>query len=127
MNVSYVPYILVFVIIFSILIIWAICTYSRRDLGRSYDRESFKGTITKIQTGDDSPDINLVEKPAVKNIIQKILGNVNATKLPFNINTSVDGDYNINIPNYKDYNCSGKGLVIAAAGNKCTSPRTRNS
>jgi hypothetical protein len=65
---------------------------------------------------DDVPTIKLVEQNKPKNILQKILGKYKS-KISFNILHNNDG-YSINIPDYNDYNFAGKGLVIAASGNK---------
>jgi hypothetical protein len=111
MDDSFVPLVIVFVIVFGILILWSILYYK--------SSENFGDIVTSIM--DDVPNvptIKLVEKAPQKNIIQKILGNINNSKIPFNIIKTVNNDYSINVPSYKDFNFAGKGLVIAAAGNR---------
>jgi len=76
-------------------------------------------TVTKLMENvKEVPTIKLVEKPSRKNILQKILGNVNKIKVPFKIVYTSTNDYMLDIPNYNDFNFTGKGLVIAAAGNR---------
>ena len=114
MDDCYTPIIIVFAIIFTILILWLIL-YFTPPVGP----EGFGDTVTKLM--DDIPNvptIKLVEKAPQKNMLQKILSNVNNTKIPFNIVQTDNGDYTMNIPSYKDFNFAGKGLVIAAAGNR---------
>ena len=83
-----------------------------------YNEEKFSDTTTKIMSNiKDVPTIKLVERKENKNIFQKILGNIN-NKIPFIISENSGGDYLIDVPNYVDYNFNGKGLVIAAAGNR---------
>jgi len=83
------------------------------------ETEGFGDTITKLMEDiPHVPTIKLVEKGPKKNILQKILGNVNNNKVPFNIIKTENDDYTLTIPNYTDFNFAGKGLVIAAAGNR---------
>jgi hypothetical protein len=113
MDDCYTPLIIAFVISLSILILCLVlyCVPA--------NSEGFADTITKIM--DDVPGvptIRLVEKSPKKNMLQKILGNVNHAKIPFNIIKTENNDYTIAVPSYKDFNFAGKGLVIAAAGNR---------
>jgi len=110
-----IPFIFAFIIAISILILWTILYYNKNDS----NEEGFGDIITKLM--DDIPDvptIELIEKSPNQNILQKILGNVNNSRISFKINKTVDNDYTINVPSYTDYNFTGKGLVIAAAGNR---------
>lgn len=106
---SYVPIKFAVVLILCVVILWAIL-YSKN--------EQFKNTITKFM--DDIPDvptIKLIDKNTGKNIIQKILGNVNNARISFKISHE-NSEYSVIVPSYNDYNFAGKGLVIAASGNK---------
>jgi hypothetical protein len=115
MDNYYIPYFISLVLIFSILILWAILYY----IPNTSSTENFGDSVTKImETIPDVPTIKLIEKSPKKNILQKILGNVNNTKIPFNIIKTISGDYNLSVPSYEDFNFSGKGLVIAASGNR---------
>lgn len=106
-------YLLIIISIFILLII--LITIIITCLNKS---EPFADTITKLMENiPDVPTIKLVEKAPSKNIFQKILGN-NNTRVPFNIIKTENNDYTLSIPNYKDFNFAGKGLVIAAAGNR---------
>lgn len=113
MDDCYTPLIIAFLVIMFVLIICLIL-YST-----SPSSEKFGDTITRIM--DDVPDvptIRLVEKSPKKNIFQKILGNVNNIKVPFNIIKTETDDYTLAVPNYEDFNFAGKGIVIPAAGNR---------
>jgi hypothetical protein len=113
MNDNYLPLIIAFIIIIAIVILWLILYYNVNST------ETFGDTITNIMEDIPGvPTIQLIEKRAKKNILQKILGNVNNSKIPFNIIKTDKGDYSMNIPSYEDFNFAGKGLVIAAAGNR---------
>lgn len=113
MDRYYVPLFIVIVLIFSIVFLWLIL-YSNS--GNS--NEEFKDTVTKLMENiPNVPTINLIEKPPKKSLFQKILGN-NNTKIPFNIIQTENNDYSLNIPDYMDFNFNGRGLVIAAAGNR---------
>lgn len=59
------------------------------------------------------PDL-IIEKQEPNDIplLKKINDNI---KIPFIID-EVEGDYKINLPNYKDFNFMGKGIVIAGSG-----------
>jgi hypothetical protein len=114
MDNSYTPLIIALVIVLSLMIICGVLYYIPVS-----GSEGFGDTVTKIM--DDVPGvptIRLVEKSPKKNMLQKILGNVNNTKIPFKIIKTENNDYNIAVPSYKDFNFAGKGLVIAAAGNR---------
>jgi len=115
MDDAYVPLVISFVIVFAILTIWLILYYN----GTNQETEGFGDTVTKLMENvPDVPTIKLVEKSPKKNILQKILGNINHSKIPFNIVKTDNGDYSLNVPDYTDYNFAGRGLVIAAAGNR---------
>lgn len=108
-----IPFVLSFVILFGILILWLILYYS------PIDQEKFRDTVTKIMDYNPNvPTINLVKKTHEKNIIQRIMEGTTSSRVLFKINKTKDDNYTINVPNYSDYNFAGKGLVIAAAGNR---------
>lgn len=107
-----------FVIISSIVIL-CLVLYYKSDSSVT-GSEGFGDTVSVTKLMEDIPGvptIRLVERGPKKNILQKILGNVNHTRVPFNI-VKTENDYSLAIPNYKDFNFAGKGLVIAAAGNR---------
>lgn len=115
MDDSYIPLMIVFIIIFAILFLWLVLYGSYKILPIN---EGFGDTVTKLMEHvPDVPTISLVEKAPKKNLFQKILGNTHS-KIPFNIVKTPNNDYTLGIPNYKDFNFAGKGLVIAAAGNR---------
>jgi hypothetical protein len=110
MENCYIPLIIAFVIVMAIVIICLI-------LYHPIETEDFGDIVTKIM--DDIPGvptIKLIEKSPKKNIFQKILGNTHS-KIPFNI-IKTGNDYSLSVPSYEDFNFAGKGLVIAAAGNR---------
>lgn len=108
-----IPVLIALVIVIAILFIWMILYYDPNS------NENFGDTVTKLMNNIPGvPTIELREKSPKKNILQKILGNVNSLKIPFNINKTNNDDYSINVPSYEDFNFAGKGLVIAASGNK---------
>jgi len=108
MDDYYVPLTIALIIIIAIVFLWMIL----------YSNEGFSDTITKLMEDiPDVPTISLVERPQKKNLFQKIIGGSHS-KIPFNITMTPNNDYSLVIPNYKDFNFSGKGLVIAAAGNR---------
>ena len=109
-----VPILFAVIIIVAILILWLVLYRSDPN-----NEEGFGDTVTKIM--DDNPNvptIELVEKAPKKNILQKILGNVNTSRISFKIKQDTSGDYTIDVPSYSDYNFAGKGLVIAASGTR---------
>lgn len=80
--------------------------------------DSFSDTTTKIMENvPDVPTIKLIEKNSPKSIFQKIMSESNTKKIPFEINTSVF-NYSVVVPNYENYNFAGKGLAIAASGDR---------
>ncbi len=110
MDDCYVSLLIIFFAVFVILIALILCHIPTN--------EKFSDTVTKLMENvPDVPTIKLVEKAPKKNILQKILGRVD-TRIPFNIITTENNDYSLTVPNYKDFNFAGKGLVIAAAGNR---------
>lgn len=110
---KYIPFILIFIIIFAELILWTII-YQKKSLNQS---EPFDSVIKIMDSIPDVPTINLIEKEPKLSIIQKILGHFNGTKIQFKVSKTPDS-YNLPIPDYSDYNFTGKGLVIAASGNR---------
>ena len=113
MDTYYIPIIIAFTIMFAVLFLWLILYYIPTP------NEQFGDTVTKIMEDNPNvPTIRLIEKSSQKNILQKILGRINHIKIPFNIVQTKNNDYSLTIPNYKDFNFVGKGLVIAAAGNR---------
>jgi hypothetical protein len=112
MDNYYIPFLIAFVIVISILLLWLILYYNVNST------EGFGDNITKLMEDiPDVPTIQLIEKVQKKNILQKILGN-NGGRIPFKIEKTDNNDYTVNVPNYNDFNFAGKGLVIAAAGNR---------
>lgn len=110
----YTPLLIIIIILFAILVSAIILYYNYTP-----DSEKFGDVITKIMDNvPDVPTIKLVEKASKKNIFQKILGNVNYDKIPFNIIKMENNDYTVAVPSYNDFNFAGKGLVIAASGNR---------
>lgn len=108
-NRNYIPYVIAILMFISIFVIWFLIYHSN---------DTFTNTVTKLMENNPSvPTIELVEKPPEKNLIQKILGNVNNNKIPFKIKQNKQ-DYSIDIPSYQDFNFSGKGIVIAASGTR---------
>jgi len=82
------------------------------------NNENFGDTVTKIM--DDIPEvptIKLVEKAPIKNLFQKIL-NSGKFRVPFNIIKTENNEYKMAVPDYSDFHFTGKGIVIAAAGNR---------
>lgn len=105
----FIPVVICAVIIFAIICIWLLVYQCKP--------EPYVNTITRIlENNPDVPTIEISEKGPQKNILQKIL-DPTPYKIPFIIH-STNGSYNIEIPSYEDYNFAGKGLVIAASGNK---------
>ncbi len=112
MNDRYLPLTIAFVVIFTIAFLWLILYYNPAN------NEGFGDTVTKLMEDiPNVPTINLVEKAPKKNLFQKMLSNRHS-KIPFNIIKTENNDYSLAISNYKDFNFAGKGLVIAAAGNR---------
>lgn len=80
--------------------------------------DNFNDVTTKIMENiPDVPTIKLIEKNNSKTIFQKIMSEINTKKIPIEINTS-DLNYSIVVPSYENYNFAGKGLAIAASGNR---------
>lgn len=68
----------------------------------------------------EDADVNLVivgDKPQYSNIMDKITGKTNNLKIKFYIE-KLNKNYKLQIPSYNDYNFDGKGIVIAASGNR---------
>lgn len=100
------------IIIIVLLIILPVC-YNYR----SCNNENYDNVITSIMSNvEDVPTIKLVEKSENKNIFQKLLLPTEY-KIDFNVTVN-NADYTSVIPIYSNYNFGGKGLVIAAAGNR---------
>jgi len=107
-----IPCLFATVIIMAILILWLV-------LYNTPNEEEFGDTVTKIMENVAGvPTIVISEKAPKKNILQKILGNVNTSKISFKITQDMSLDYKIDVPSYSDYNFAGKGLVIAASGTR---------
>lgn len=65
-------------------------------------------------------DTNLViveKKPINNNFIDKLIGKYNNSKIKLYIDKN-HKNYKLQIPSYNDYNFDGKGIVIAASGNR---------
>ena len=83
-----------------------------------FKSERFGDTVINIMKDVQAvPTIKLIGKSRTLSTIQKILG-TNKSKIPFNIIKTDNNDYTLDVPNYKDFNFVGKGLVIAASGNR---------
>lgn len=111
---DYTPFIIIFVIILSVIIFCSIL-YNKSSASEGFGDDV---VTTLMDDNPNVPTIKLVERAPKKNIFQKILGNVNNTKIPFNIIKTENNDYTLAVPNYQDFNFNGKGLVIAASGNR---------
>jgi Mannosyltransferase putative len=85
-------------------------------LKAQHDNASRAGYIKIMDNVEEVPTIKLIETPQTISIINKVYGN-KKKKIDFNIISS-GGDYVIEVPNYNDFSFSGKGLVIAASGNR---------
>jgi hypothetical protein len=105
--------IIVFVIVISI-IIGVVCSQLQNNQGKGPSTKL--GQLTKIMEDVNVPTINLIEKEQSMNVFSKIMHNVNKKKVDFFITGTKS--YTITVPNYNDFNFSGKGLVIAASGNR---------
>lgn len=93
---AYIPYVIIVILIISIVCVWLLM---------------FQGKEDRF-TNDIISGIELFS--GSKNLLQRMLGN--NSKIEFNINK--ESTYKLKIPDYTDYNFSGKGLVIAASANK---------
>ena len=110
--------ILILILIFTIFTILFTHTLQMKKMSREKFENTEKITTTTniMAHVPDVPTIKLIEAPPNKTIIQKIMSPTNQ-RVSFKINT-VNSDYVVNVPNYLDYNFAGKGLVIAASGNR---------
>lgn len=84
---------------------------------RKLSNDKFDNIVTSVMSNvDNVPTIKLIEKSNSKNIFQKLLSPTEY-KIDFNVTMNTN-DYTTVVPYYSDYNFGGKGLVIAAAGNR---------
>lgn len=111
----YGPFMIATIITVAIILFWFILYYKPMSCVVS---ENFGDSVTKIMDNIvDVPTIELHGKSPRKNILQKILENANP-RVPFKIIETVKGNYKLETSSYNDFNFAGKGLVIAAAGNR---------
>jgi hypothetical protein len=109
-NIAAIILTVVFIIIVLFLTIGPVCY--------NYRRDNFDEITTKIMSDiENVPTIKLIEKDESKNLFQRILSPTNS-KIKFNIIINENGNYDTIVPNYENYNFTGKGLVIAASGNR---------
>lgn len=103
----------IFIILVVLLIMCPVC-FNYYKCKRT---DTFDSIVTSVMSEiDEVPTIKIIEKESKKNIFQKMLS---PTKYKINFNVVInDFDYNIVVPNYLDNNFEGKGLVIAASGNR---------
>ena len=104
MNPKFIPLTISIVVILGIIGIWLLVYQCRP--------EPFIST-PKLVDIPNSPSIKIQGKGPTRNILERFLN----TKVSFNVKKS-GGNYTIDVSSYKDYNFSGKGLVVAASGNR---------
>jgi len=78
----------------------------------------FEKKIKIDKVFDDEKDLIIIEeKPTRINVLDRLVGKYNNSKINFRIEKDANA-YRLNIPAYEDYSFGGKGLVIAANGLK---------
>jgi hypothetical protein len=97
--------ILAIIIVLAIIITWAIVM-----------RDNDQFNSIQFMKNADVPTISMNGLSRTKSLVSKII-NGGKPKIDFIIKT-INDDYTIDVSNYDDYTFSGKGLVIAASGNR---------